>query len=155
MDDHVERTGRAGVWPLLLGALVIAGAGYYVFSIGIAAAPPFIMLLLVGAGSTVLHRLVELLRPAFDNFASQALSAVALMISMLAGIALVGWVLWVLFATDSNPLDNFMAAKDTPAQIATGFQLALYVCLACLALVHAATLWTIVRRNAFGPKSDA
>ncbi len=94
MDDHTERTDRAGIWPLLLGALV-------------------------------------------------------------AGIALVGWVLWVLFATDTNPLNRFLAAKETPAQLASGFELALYLCLACLALVHAATLWTIVRTNAFGPKSDA
>lgn len=155
MDDHTERTDRAGIWPLLLGALVIAGAGYYVLSIGIAAAPPFIVLLLVGAIATVLHRLVEMLRPSFDNFVSQALSAIALMISILAGIALVGWVLWVLFATDTNPLNRFLAAKETPAQLASGFELALYLCLACLALVHAATLWTIVRTNAFGPKSDA
>jgi hypothetical protein len=155
MNDQGERTGRAGMLPLLLGAMVIAGVGYYVFSTGIASAPPFIVLLLVGAVATVLHRLVERLRPAFDNILSQALSAVALMISMLAGIALVGWVLWVLFATDANPLNRFLAAKETPAQLASGFELALYLSLACLALIHAAALWTIVRTNAFGPKSDA
>lgn len=155
MTNDDAQAKRPSIWPPLLSALLIAGAGYYVYLIGIASTPAFVLLLLVGAIATVLHRLFEMLRAVFDNVVTSALSAITLMLSMIAGPTLIAWVFWMIFSAGSNPVDRLIAAKGLSDQLVIGFTLFIYALLALMGLIHAAALWTIVRTNAFGPKSDA
>lgn len=151
-DDTGSDTQPRPLWWLLPSILIVAGAGYFAVVKGVTALPPFIALLLVGATATVVYRLLERLRGVFDNVAVAALSAIALMVSMLSGVILIGLVLWMIVMLDPNPLEQMLAAKDPYETAYRAFMLFIYVSLGVLGLVHTATLWLMVRSNAFGAK---
>jgi hypothetical protein len=151
-DDAQDNAKRTTWWPLL-SALIVASAGSYALARGFGALPPFLALLLVGALATVLYRLLAILRSVFDNVIVRALSAIALMLSMLSGLIAITWALGIIFTQDQNPIERLQAATDTVQTVASTFVLLMFLLLGFLGLTQALTLWWFVRVNAFGPSS--
>jgi hypothetical protein len=150
-DDTPTARVRATWWPVL-SALFIGSVGYYAFTTGIAALPPFIALLLLGASATVLYRLLELVRGVFDNILIKAMGSVALMLAMLAAVIGVAWVLWTVLGTNPNPIERWQIAANAMEAVGPAALLLMCIILGLLGLSQVATLWRFVRANAFGPK---
>jgi hypothetical protein len=150
-DDAPEDGKRATWWPLVT-ALIIAGAGYYLLARGLGSLPPFIALLLIGATATAFHRLVEMLRSVFDNVVVRVVSAIALMLSMLAGVLGVAWALAVILFSEPNPIEQWQAASDSVQTLSSGLLLFTCLLLAGLGVYQMIMLWRFVSGNAFGPR---
>ena len=150
-EDAASARARTTGWPVL-SALFIAGAGYFVLVRGVGSVPPFFALLLVGAGATVLFRLLDQLRGVFNNFIVAGLSGIALMLSMIPGIAAIAWALWMILGTAPSPIERWQAAASTTEAIGPATLLFMCLLLGFLGLAQAAALWSFVRANAFGPR---